>query len=230
VNEHKRFLKKLLESGLGCGTVTPADIVRHLTPDVLAHNLPVKLRAKLVEAALAAEKMTPELVVDVIGVEALAEHAPAHLSWAAVAECARRSLGGAAAEAPAARSSTASSASGASKSAASASAGSSSKGSSSASASAGSKRGSLSSVTRLPTGSGTEAGAGSTAAPAKGKAAPGDEDTGTAGVSELADFEIVEETHALGAAPLEGAALAGDWHVEEQTDASALDRLVKPQN
>lgn len=93
MNTNRKFLADVVKSGLELGTVTHDDVLRHITPEILAHHLPVALKARLLEASLAAEKMTPGLIVETLGVEALAEHSPVGPLWACVAECARRLLG-----------------------------------------------------------------------------------------------------------------------------------------
>jgi hypothetical protein len=93
MNPNRRFLLEILGAGLELGVITPEDVLRHVTPDVLAHHLPVTLKVKLLEASLAAERMTASLVVETIGTEGLAEHAPIGALWACINECARRPIG-----------------------------------------------------------------------------------------------------------------------------------------
>jgi hypothetical protein len=93
MNPNRRFLLEILGTGLELGVITPEDVLRHVTPDILAHHLPVTLKVKLLEASLAAERMTPSLVVDTIGNEGLAEHAPIGALWACINVCARRPIG-----------------------------------------------------------------------------------------------------------------------------------------
>jgi hypothetical protein len=90
MNANRRFLYEMLGSGLDLGTITPDDVLRHVTPEILAHHLPVTLKAKLLEASLAAEKMTPGLVVETIGIDGLADHSPIAALWGCLSECARR--------------------------------------------------------------------------------------------------------------------------------------------
>lgn len=107
MNGNRRFLRRVLESGLELGVLTPDDIVTHVGPEVLAHHLPVGLKAKLLAAALAAKEMNAKLVVDTLGVEALAEHAPTPNLWSAAADAMKRSMEAEGAEAGAASSATA---------------------------------------------------------------------------------------------------------------------------
>jgi hypothetical protein len=90
MNPNRRFLLEVLGSGLELGVIKAEDVLRHVTPDILAHHLPVTLKVKLLEASLASERMTPTLVVETIGTDGLAEHAPIGALWACISECARR--------------------------------------------------------------------------------------------------------------------------------------------
>jgi len=92
VNPNRRFLYEVLNRGLDLEMISPGDVLAHVTPDVLAHHLPIALKAKLLQASLNAERMTPSLVVEVVGVEALVEHAPLPVLWACVRVCVARQL------------------------------------------------------------------------------------------------------------------------------------------
>jgi hypothetical protein len=93
VKPNRRFLYEILGMGVELDTITPDDVIRHITPEVLAHHLPVALKAKLLHASLNAEKMTPALIVESIGVEGLVEHSPMPALWAVVRGAVERQLG-----------------------------------------------------------------------------------------------------------------------------------------
>lgn len=93
MDSKRSFLEKLVASGLDYGTISTDDVLRYAEPAVLAEFLPVPLKARLLEACLAAEVMDTELVVQTLGVDELAEHLPMHVLWACVAQCAGRALG-----------------------------------------------------------------------------------------------------------------------------------------
>jgi hypothetical protein len=93
-NPNRRFLFEVLSTGLDLEMIAPEDVLAHVTPEVLAHHLPIALKARLLQASLAAERMTPKLVVEVVGVDALVEHAPLPVLWACVRACAARQLHG----------------------------------------------------------------------------------------------------------------------------------------
>ena len=93
MNPNRRFLYEVIGMGLELETVTPDDVLRHITPEVLAHHLPVALKAKLLHASLNAERMTPALIVESVGVEALVEHSPMPALWAVIRGSVERQLG-----------------------------------------------------------------------------------------------------------------------------------------
>jgi hypothetical protein len=89
----KAFFVDALSSALELGIGTPDDVLRHVTPAVLAAHLPRPLWARLFTACLGAPRVDAQLVVETIGVPNLCEHVPATIIWACVAELAARSLG-----------------------------------------------------------------------------------------------------------------------------------------
>ena len=76
----REFLRRGLASALSTGVLTPEDIVQHVNAKVIGH-FPDALTTKLLEAGLAAGKMNPELVVETLGVESIAKHAPTGVLW-----------------------------------------------------------------------------------------------------------------------------------------------------
>ena len=101
MNPNRRFLYEVIGMGLELEMVTPDDVLRHITPEVLAHHLPVALKAKLLHASLNAERMTPALIVESVGVEALVEHSPMPALWAVIRGSVERQLGALPERAPA---------------------------------------------------------------------------------------------------------------------------------
>jgi hypothetical protein len=78
------MLRRGLTAGLSLGVLTPADVVREVTPKILLAQFPDTVSVKLFEASLTAGVMNPALVVDTVGIEALAKHAPVQV-WAVLA-------------------------------------------------------------------------------------------------------------------------------------------------
>ncbi len=96
----KSFFVAALTSALDLRIATPEDVLRHVTPEVLAQYLPRPLWARLLTACVGAPKVDAQLVVETIGVSNLCEHVPGTIIWACIAEIGARSLGG---QAPATR-------------------------------------------------------------------------------------------------------------------------------
>jgi hypothetical protein len=90
----KAFFVAALSSALDLGIAAPDDVLRHVTPDVLAAHLPRPLWARLLTACVGAPRVDAQLVVETIGVPNLCEHIPAPIIWACIEELALRSLGG----------------------------------------------------------------------------------------------------------------------------------------
>src|SRR4051794_10284659 len=97
----KAFFVATLQSALDLGVAVPDDVIRHVTPDVLAANLPRPLWARLLTACVGAPHVDAQLVVETIGVPNLCEHVPAQIIWSCIVELAARSLGGGAIAIPA---------------------------------------------------------------------------------------------------------------------------------
>jgi hypothetical protein len=96
----KAFFVAALSSALDLEIATPDDVLRHVTPDVLAAHLPRPLWARLLTACVGAPRVDAQLVVETIGVPNLCEHVPASIIWACIEELALRALGGVVIAAP----------------------------------------------------------------------------------------------------------------------------------
>src|SRR5690349_6539763 len=88
-----RFFVDALSGALELGLATADDVMKHVTPDVLAAHLPRALWAKLLGACLAAPRVDARLVVDTIGVADLCANVPGTLLWSILADVAVRALG-----------------------------------------------------------------------------------------------------------------------------------------
>ncbi|MEO8706071.1 MAG: hypothetical protein ABI867_38940 [Kofleriaceae bacterium] len=88
----KGFFVTALSQALDLGIATPDDVVRHVTPDMLAAHLPRPLWARLLTACLGAPRVDATLVVETIGVPNLCEHIPEPVIWACIGEIAQRAL------------------------------------------------------------------------------------------------------------------------------------------
>jgi hypothetical protein len=96
----KAFFVEALSSALDLGIATADDVLRHVTPDVLASHLPRPLWARLLTACVGAPHVDAALVVETLGVPNLCEHIPAPVIWSCIEELAQRALGGAVISAP----------------------------------------------------------------------------------------------------------------------------------
>jgi hypothetical protein len=93
MTELQRFFVDALGGALDLGLATPDDVLKHVTPDVLAAHLPRPLWAKLIGACLAAPRVDARLVVETIGVAELCANIPGGLLWNVVQDVAMRALG-----------------------------------------------------------------------------------------------------------------------------------------
>ena len=93
MTENRSFLSTAIASALDFEVMSPEDVIRHISMDVLAHHLPITLKIRLLTAMFEADAVNAMLVLDTLGVDALAEHAPVHLLWECVAAAATSSLG-----------------------------------------------------------------------------------------------------------------------------------------
>ena len=89
----KAFFVATLSTALDLGIAVPDDVIRHVTPDVLAAHLPRPLWARLLTACVGAARVDAQLVVETIGVPNLCEHVPVAILWQCISEIAQRSLG-----------------------------------------------------------------------------------------------------------------------------------------
>jgi hypothetical protein len=91
----KQFFVTALSQALYLGIATCDDVVRHVTPDVLAHHLPRPLWSRLLTACLGAPRVDAQLVVETVGVPNLCEHIPQTIIWGVLLEIGARALGNA---------------------------------------------------------------------------------------------------------------------------------------
>ncbi len=89
----KGFLDTALSQALELGMGSPDDVVRHVTPEILADHLPRPLWARLLTACLGAPRVNAQLVIETVGIANLCEHMPVAVMWNCLAEIASRSLG-----------------------------------------------------------------------------------------------------------------------------------------
>jgi len=88
MDKRRKWICVLLEEGLRLGVLAPEDILRHITPAVLATDLPPALVAAILQAGIDASGFDPALVVKTLSPENLAEHMPVPLLWNCLSEAA----------------------------------------------------------------------------------------------------------------------------------------------
>jgi hypothetical protein len=81
----REFLRRALAAALARAVLTPSDVVQHVDARVIVHHLPEALTTKLLEVSLAAGRLDAQLVVDTIGIDQIARHAPSATVWACLA-------------------------------------------------------------------------------------------------------------------------------------------------
>lgn len=89
----KPFFSEALGQALELRIGTPEDVIKHVTPELLATYLPRPLWARLLTACLGASRVDATLVVETIGVPNLCEHIPSGVIWQCISEIAARALG-----------------------------------------------------------------------------------------------------------------------------------------
>src|SRR5690242_9742888 len=87
------FFVDALSGALDGGLATPDDVLKHVTPDVLAAHLPRALWAKLLRACLDAPRVDAALIVKTLGIPDLCAAVPGTVLWSIVADVATRALG-----------------------------------------------------------------------------------------------------------------------------------------
>ena len=88
MDKRRKWFAILLEEGLRMGVLSPADVLRHATPAVLAVDLPPSLIAQVLQAGITSGAFNSDLVVGTLGPEQLAEHVPLSVLWACLDEAA----------------------------------------------------------------------------------------------------------------------------------------------
>lgn len=68
----------------------PSQVLSHVTPEVMAHNLPPEVMSQVLQLSLAAGAMTPERILETLSPDLLAEHIPHAVLWECVVAAAER--------------------------------------------------------------------------------------------------------------------------------------------
>jgi hypothetical protein len=81
----REFLRRALDRALAHGVAAAKDVVEDVDAKVIGHCFPDALTTKLLEASLAAGRMNPELILETLGVDDIARHAPTKVVWSCLA-------------------------------------------------------------------------------------------------------------------------------------------------
>ncbi len=89
-NARERWFAQMMAAGLTEKMFGPADVMNHVTAEVLANHLPPDLMTQILQSSLAAGAMTPERVLETVTPEVMAKHLPHDILWACIASAAER--------------------------------------------------------------------------------------------------------------------------------------------
>ncbi len=86
----QHWFADMISAGLEHAVLAPADVLEHVTPDVLAEHLPPSLMSKILAASLETGAFTADSLLQTINPEVLAAHVPHDILWSCVASAAQR--------------------------------------------------------------------------------------------------------------------------------------------
>jgi hypothetical protein len=89
-SDQEKWLAIVVAAALDHDVLGPADVLRFITPEVLASHLPPDVMSALLGASLEAGQMTAEVILRAVGPAMLARYVPPDLLWSAVRDAARR--------------------------------------------------------------------------------------------------------------------------------------------
>jgi len=78
------WLGILLASAIDNEIMTPADVIKYATPEILAAHLPPDVMSQILAASLKAGTMTPEVILDVADTQILSHNVPVNILWASI--------------------------------------------------------------------------------------------------------------------------------------------------
>src|SRR3954471_16801157 len=83
------WLGYALQEGIKHGLTDAREMLAHATPEVLVAQLPRELTTQLIAGALKSGRLTPESVLEVAPLQALAEHLEASVLWSCLRDAAK---------------------------------------------------------------------------------------------------------------------------------------------
>ncbi len=88
MDKRRKWMLVLLEEAFKLGVLIPEDMLRHVTPAVLATDFPPTLVAQVLQAGMNHDAFDPGLVLETLGVANLAEYVPLSVLWSCINEAA----------------------------------------------------------------------------------------------------------------------------------------------
>lgn len=86
----QQWFSSILQAGLEQHMFAPSQVLFHVTPEVMAHNLPPDVMSQVLQLSLAAGAMTPERILETLSPDLLAEYIPHTVLWECVVAAAER--------------------------------------------------------------------------------------------------------------------------------------------
>ena len=90
-SDREKWLAIALAAALDHGILQPEDVLRYVTPDVLASHLPPDVMSNVLAASLQAGQMNAQVILQTAGPGVLSRYVPPAVLWNAVREGASRS-------------------------------------------------------------------------------------------------------------------------------------------
>ncbi|MCA9666598.1 MAG: hypothetical protein KC503_13445 [Myxococcales bacterium] len=87
---YEKWLAIVLAAALDHDILQPDDVLRYVTPEVLASHLPPDVMSNVLAASLTAGQMTAEVILRTAGPGVLSRYVPPDILWSAVREASRR--------------------------------------------------------------------------------------------------------------------------------------------
>lgn len=88
MDKRRKWMLVLLEEAFKLGVLSPEDLLRHVTPAVLATDFPPTLVAQVLQAGIDNDAFNPSLVLTTLGPQNLAEYVPLSVLWSCINEAA----------------------------------------------------------------------------------------------------------------------------------------------
>lgn len=88
--DREKWLAIVMAAALDHNILQPDDVIRHITPTILAAHLPPDVMSNVLAASLSSGQMTAEVILRAAGPGVLSRYVPPDVIWQAIADGARR--------------------------------------------------------------------------------------------------------------------------------------------